>query len=570
MHGREFEPVATGKSVSAPQNCAETAQEEQRRQAGPPAMLNPDTGAGEDGAGGAAEETAASAGGVAGRGGDGGRGRSGPPPFIDTGAALADLFIAQHRDRWRYNIDGRRWYSFDGRIWRPDEGVINVIQAMVEPIAQQILATVAGPAGVARNRALLSPGGMIALCNLIQRRAELHVRETDFDQHHHLLNTPGGVVDLRTGTLTEETDPTLLLRNITLMTPDLTVMWNQSYEQRCKRFFAVLANVSQGRENIIQAIRAWFAYTLTGDLRHQALMFLHGPPGVGKTVIAEVLFLLLGTYAFLVAESFFSKNGGGAKRFDMAGIIGKRMLFMDETQLGMSWDETRMCKLASAIKLVSELKFGRSVEFNNTAKIFIVGNHKPNFVAAETGGLTSRMLLTEAKGVNYRDEKNNGINGLARIIVDEEGSAILMWALEQCIADYDDPKLFAKLTADLKAASREYAKEDSLVQQWVAHEMWLADDADIDLIDAIKGYQKFCKDLTGRTPRVTWSEFKTMLKAAFPRLEFSNRTKGPHKNRAFIKGIGYPQVIDELTGVNVVPFPNASKASEKGDDEAKT
>jgi len=570
MHGREFEPVATGKSVSAPQNCAETAQEEQRRQAGPPAMLNPDTGAGEDGAGSAARETAASAGGVAGGGGDGGRGRTGPPPFIDTHTALADRFIAQHGREWRYNVDARRWYRYNGQTWAPNDGIFGVIGAMVEPLAQEILATVPGVNGAARNRALLSYGTQNSICKLLQSLSQMQVRDLDFDQHHHLLNTPGGVVNLRTGELNEYHDPALLMRNVTLTTPDLTVMWNHSYEQRCKRFFAVLANVAQGRENIIQAIRAWFAYTLTGDLRHQALMFLHGPPGVGKTVIAEVLFLLLGTYAFLVAESFFSKNGGGAKRFDMAGIIGKRMLFMDETQLGMSWDETRMCKLASAIKLVSELKFGRSVEFSNTAKIFIVGNHKPNFIAAETGGLTSRMLLTEAKGVNYRDEKNNGINGLARIIVDEEGSAILMWALEQCIADYDDPKLFAKLTADMKAASREYAKEDSLVQQWVAHEMWLADDADIDLIDAIKGYQKFCKDLTGRTPRVTWSGFKTMLKAAFPRLEFSNRTKGPHKNRAFIKGIGYPQVIDELTGVNVVPFPNASKASEKGDDEAKT
>jgi hypothetical protein len=130
MHGIEFEPVATGKSVSAPQNCAETAQEEQRRQAGPPATLNPDTGTGEHGAGGSAGETAASAGGVAGGSGDGGGGRSGPPPFIDTHVALADRFIAQHGREWRYHVDARRWYRYNGQTWVPNDGIFDVIGAI--------------------------------------------------------------------------------------------------------------------------------------------------------------------------------------------------------------------------------------------------------------------------------------------------------------------------------------------------------------------------------------------------------------------------------------------------------
>src|SRR5262249_49851836 len=75
----------------------------------------------------------------AGVGGDGQGGGSGPTPFNDTHQAIADLFIAQHRDRWRYNIDARRWYNFDGCVWRPNDGVLNDIQALVVPIAQQIL-----------------------------------------------------------------------------------------------------------------------------------------------------------------------------------------------------------------------------------------------------------------------------------------------------------------------------------------------------------------------------------------------------------------------------------------------
>ena len=74
------------------------------------------------------------------------------------------------------------------------------------------------------------------------------------------------------------------------------------------------------------------------------------------------------------------------------------MGFMDETQLGMTWDETRMSRSASAEYLSAELKFGRRVKFLNTLKITVVGNHGPNFAVAETARLTSRMLLVGAEG----------------------------------------------------------------------------------------------------------------------------------------------------------------------------
>jgi hypothetical protein len=46
------------------------------------------------------------------------------------------------------------------------------------------------------------------------------------------------------------------------------------------------------------------------------------------------------------------------------------------------------------------------------------------------------------------------------------------------------------------------------------------------------------------------------LKAAFPEIEFGNRTKGPHKNRAYTKGLGFYQ-HDLADNGRVVQFPQA-------------
>ena len=492
---------------------------------------------------------------------------AGPIPPSDTHWQLAAAFVVLHDREWRYNVDAKRWFRFDQHVWQPSDVAQDVVGAMLAERGLQIYQTAPGSQAEKRYRALQSWGTTASVMKVLQGHPQMVVREADFDAHPHLLNTPAGVIDLRTGVIFDH-DPTLLIRNITLVSPNYLAL--QTYEDACPRFLKVLQNVAAGRPWIIPAIRAWFAYCLTGALKHQALLFLHGPPGVGKSLIIQILFDLLHSYSFLLDESFFSKNGGDAKRFDMANIVGKRLLFMDETQLGMTWDETRASKGASAKKLSAEIKFGRTIQFDNTAKICIVGNHKPNFVAADTGGLTSRMLLLEAGGINYREPKNKGIDSLSDIIVAEEGPAILMWALEACVADYCKPGLFDELMEEAREAAKAYAMEDSTLRQWVSEEMCERPDLSIDTMEAFRRFLDFAKGISSnnRAPNIKLSAFKQALKAAFPTIEFGKRTSGPHPNRSYIKGFGYAQAAFTETD-NVVPLilnpttPKTPKSEER-------
>ena len=480
---------------------------------------------------------------------------SGPIPPSDTHWQLAAAFVDLHGREWRYNVDAKRWFRFDQHVWQPSDVAQDVVSAMLAERGLQIYQTAPGSQAEKRYRVLQSWGTTASVMKVLQGHPQMVVREADFDAHPHLLNTPAGVIDLRTGKMSDH-DPTLLIRNITQVSPDYLAFNN--YEDACPRFFMVLQNVAAGRGWVIRAIRAWFAYCLTGALKHQALLFLHGPPGVGKSLIIQILFDLLHAYSFLIEESFFSKNGGDAKRFDMANIVGKRLLFMDETQLGMTWDETRASKGASAKRLSAEIKFGRTIQFDNTTKICIVGNHKPNFVAADTGGLTSRMLLLEAGGVNYREPKNKGIDGLLDIIVAEEGPAILMWALEACVADYRTPGLFDELMEEAREAAKAYAMEDSTLRQWVADEMCERPDLSIDTMEAFRKFLDFAKGISSnnRAPNIKLSAFKQALKAAFPSIEFGKRTSGPHPNRSYIKGFGYAQAAFTEADNVVLLIPN--------------
>jgi putative DNA primase/helicase len=295
---------------------------------------------------------------------------------------------------------------------------------------------------------------------------------------------------------------------MTLVSPNIQPMM-MGYEQYCPRFFSLLRNIANGRDWVMPALQCWFGYCLTGEIRHHGILFIQGPPGIGKTQILQVLFELLHSYAKLLTDMFLSKNGGESKRFDMQDIVGKRMLFKDETMMGMSWDEARMSDIASGRKLAAEIKFGRGIDFHNTGKICVSGNHRPHFVGGEAGGLTSRMLLLEAQGKSIRGASEE-IVYIASEIVAEEGPSILMWALEACIADYAQggQETYRRLMHPMIEAAKGYTRENSLFRQWVEAKMCIHPDADMDTLEAHAQFTKYAKDRDDRThARMKLSDF---------------------------------------------------------------
>jgi putative DNA primase/helicase len=191
------------------------------------------------------------------------------------------------------------------------------------------------------------------------------------------------------------------MRQMTNVTPDIMLMTPHGYEQACPRWMAFLRTVANGRPWVIPFLQRWFGYCLSADMRHQNFLFIQGAPGTGKTQLLLILLMLMGTYALTLPERFIIKSPD--KRFDMIKIIGKRMLFADETQKGSTLDETRLCLVASHPLLQAEIKGGDEIEFDATGKLCIAGNHRPHFVSGEAGGLTSRMLLLEMENEPIRN-----------------------------------------------------------------------------------------------------------------------------------------------------------------------
>ena len=193
---------------------------------------------------------------------------------------------------------------------------------------------------------------------------------------------------------------------------------------------------------------------------------------------------------------------GSDKRFDMVKIMGKRMGFIDETQKGATWDETRASSVATAEMLEAEFKGGAEVDFKNTMKLNIVGNHHPHFVSAEAGGLMRRMLLLEMINPPFCGTQED-VSNFAQVLVKEEGPGILAWCIEGARLDYEDEHqhIFNELKLPLLEASKDYARESNPIVDWVEAEMQLGPELDINLLTAFERFREYVRREGGNHAR---------------------------------------------------------------------
>ncbi len=115
-----------------------------------------------------------------------------PPPFSDDALALG--FAGQHAGRLRYVDAWGRWLHWDGVCWRFDETLVAV------NLARSVCRDEAAMCNEPRVAKALASGATVAAVERLARADRRLAATTDqWDADPWALNTPGGIVDLRTG-----------------------------------------------------------------------------------------------------------------------------------------------------------------------------------------------------------------------------------------------------------------------------------------------------------------------------------------------------------------------------------
>lgn len=375
-------------------------------------------------------------------------------PVDFTEIELAERFVAAYGRTWRYCAALGKWFQWDGTVWRPDETLAafdlarGICRAASAELHAKVLQQADDEGKAQRAAGSISQASTVSAVERLSKADRAHaISVGDLDADPWTLNTPSGLIDLRTGTL-RPSDPLAYCTKISGAGPG----------NRCDAWWDFLDAVTCGDAGVMKYLQAVAGYMLTGDTSEHALFFVHGPGGNGKSVFVNTLQGVLGDYAVTASMDTFVVSGGDKHPTDLAMLRGARLAVATETEEGRRWAESKVKAMTGGDPISARFMRQDFFTFKPQFKLMVVGNHKPQIRNVDDA-MRRRMHLIPFTFKPPNPDKQLGAK------LEAERAGILSWMLEGLAmwrtAGLNPPESVRRATADY------FATEDSL-GRWLA------------------------------------------------------------------------------------------------------
>lgn len=361
--------------------------------------------------------------------------------------ALALRFSDQHGDELLYVPAWGTWQRWDGCRWAHDDTLVVFSRARAVCRTAAAEARLDGREGLPRS---LSSAKTVAAVERLARADERHARRAEaFDADPWALNTPAGVVDLRTGRMRAHRKSDLFTK-ATSVVPDSrvpVVRWLRFLDEACR-----------GDRDMAAYLQRWAGYTLTGDTREHAFLFIVGPGGNGKGVLLGTLAAVLGSYATTAMADVFTVGRNDQHPTHLAALRGARLVAVTETEEGKPWAEARIKALTGGDRITARVMRGDPFEFTPVFKLWITGNHRP-VLRNPDPAMRRRLHLVPFTYVPPKPDQ-----GLADAL-QPELPGILAWCIAGCL-EWQQRGL--QPPQAVRDATAEYFAEQDALAAWLA------------------------------------------------------------------------------------------------------
>jgi putative DNA primase/helicase len=206
--------------------------------------------------------------------------------------AIALRFAARHASELRFVANWGQWLRHNGRQWRHDDTL------QVRDLARDVCRESGEEFDPKTAVKVQSAKTISAIESLARADRRLAATVDQWDADPWLLNTPDGVVDLKTGILRFHRVEDYMTK-ITAVGPG----------GNCPLFLAFLNRIMNGDHELISYLQRVFGYGLTGEISEHALFFWYGTGANGKSVLLSTVSGLLGDYHSVAPiETFTASN----------------------------------------------------------------------------------------------------------------------------------------------------------------------------------------------------------------------------------------------------------------------
>ena len=361
-----------------------------------------------------------------------------------TEDALALSFTRRYHRDWRYVAGWGKWLVWDGQRWRTEDTL--AATDLIRSVCRQTAVRAESPKIAAK----LASAGTVGGVERLARADRRHAATTDeWDADPWLLNTIGGVVDLKTGRMRshERTDR---MTKVTTATPG----------GDCPTWKQFIDEVTGGDQELQAYLQRMVGYALTGSTQEHALFFLYGTGANGKSVFVNTLATILGDYATNAPMDTFMETRSDRHPTDMAGLRGARFVAAIETEQGKRWAESKLKNLTGGDKISARFMRQDFFEFFPQFKLFVAGNHRPAIRNIDEA--MKRRLHLIPFTITVPPERRDK-NLQQKLLAERDG--ILAWAVQGCL----DWQRHGRLSPPQRVvdATEEYFEAEDALGRWL-------------------------------------------------------------------------------------------------------
>lgn len=279
--------------------------------------------------------------------------------------------------------------------------------------------------------------------------------------------------------------------------------YDYDLQAKCPRWLAFLDKTfkdDKDAEQKIQFLQEFIGLSLTNNVKYQQSLMLYGAGSNGKSVILQVLSLLVGegNVSHLSLRNFSDK-------FSLVKLDGKLVNIDADIEYDAMKAEGKFKSVVAGDEITVEEKYEASFSFKPVAKLWIAANVLPK-VRNNSHGYYRRFIILEFNNIVPKEKQNkNLINELK-----EELSGILNWALEGLERLIKNDAL--TIPDSSKEAIKNYECENNHTKQFVEEYLEITDKYSRTKKEDI--YKRFCDVLAANNyPKIDVGRFGRELKA---------------------------------------------------------
>ena len=382
-------------------------------------------------------------------------------PLTDAGnAERLALLIGQD---WKYVDQIKRWLHYTGQRWEettPEVLTVDAVKAFRE-IAKAICAMETSSDKAERqhrenvlNWLERSENGNKLKSAITILQGILTADYNVFDRDKFVLNTPSGVLDLRTGELRFHNRKDFLTKmTFAYFNKPESDLWERTVAE-------ILPD-----ESIRKFMQRFLGYCLTASTEEERFIIACGPGGSGKGTFFETVARCLGTYSSVLPIDTLLSSGqyddGNGPTPQLAKLPGKRLVLSSESGRGRKLDEPKIKLLTGGDVISARRLHAEPFEFQPAFKLIFQTNYLPSVSDSLDNGVRRRMITVPfvAKITN----RNNKLK--SELATPENLSACLYW-LVQGQQEWQKTGL-GEVPAEAVKMAEKYFSDCDVLAQWL-------------------------------------------------------------------------------------------------------